>query len=295
MSRRVVISGDDFGMSEAFSIGALRALQMGAVSALDLMVNLPSSEFAVRTLRSASPSALPDALALHLNLVLGAPVSDPSSIPSLVDEEGMFFRSGMWHGDDPDDAKCHGSVYPSPDDVSREVLAQIERFRELTGSYPMHIDSHSVMVEPVARGLHVVAAELGIRCEGSPQLVPEIMRTCGECMPAGGNRERMAITSRGSTVEDWLNDAFGIERCPFDIAVVHAHPGYLDQELLDSTSLTLPRCRDYQTLTDQRVIDWFAERQIEPVTYAAVYPNGFTSPEPSAVELLMKQFGVSVR
>lgn len=92
MSKLVVISGDDFGISEAFSIGALRAWKNGIVSALALMVNLPTTEYALE-LRRHSASTAP--LSLHFNIVLGDPVSDPASIPSLVDGDGHFYRSSM--------------------------------------------------------------------------------------------------------------------------------------------------------------------------------------------------------
>lgn len=292
MSRQVVISGDDYGISEAFSIGALRTYRQGVVSVLALMVNLPTSEFAVELRREWAPEA---PLSLHFNVVLGAPLSAPKDIPSLVDENGLFYRSSQWKSDEESDSKCRGSVYPKADDVAREALAQIKRFRELVGHYPTHIDCHSVMVRPVAEGLHRVARPLGIHCEGDPCLRPDIMRPCAECMPLGGNRERVAITSRGASVDDWLADVFGIAACPHDIAVVHVHPGYIDQQLIDSTSLVLPRCKDQKVLTDRRVRDWFNERGIEIVAYDAIYPDVFQEPDNRTFDLLCQELGVECR
>lgn len=287
MSKLVVISGDDFGISEAFSIGALRAWKNGIVSALALMVNLPTTEYALE-LRRHSASTAP--LSLHFNIVLGDPVSDPASIPSLVDGDGHFYRSSMWRGDDPTDEKCHGTVYPSQCDVEREALAQIERYRDLVGSYPSHIDCHSVVVDPVSRALCRISHALGIHCEGSPA-VPGSTITCAECMPMGGNSERVVITSRGSTPEDWQRDAFGIESCPFDVAVVHVHPGYIDQRLLDSTSMVYARCRDYETMTDSSVKKALDVRGIEMVSYEALYPGGFKEPSTQLVRRLVQEAG----
>lgn len=290
MSRHVVISGDDFGISEAFNIGALWAWNQGVVSVLALMVNLPTSEHALELRRRYAPSA---PLSLHFNVVLGDPVSDPLSIPSLVDDEGHFHRSFMWRSDDFNDKKCCGSVYPDRIDVEREALAQIERYRELVGCYPSHIDCHSVMVKPVAQALHGISCALGIHCEGS-SIVPGSPITCGESMPKGGNRERIAITSRGSTVEDWERDAFAIESCPLDVAVVHVHPGYIDQRLLDSTSMIDARCRDCETMTDPRVRETLALRGIEVVTYEALYPGGFVGPGVQAVQQLERKLSVTL-
>lgn len=287
MSKELVISGDDFGMSEAFNIGALRAWSEGSVSVLALMVNLPASLHAVELRNKNAPDA---PLALHFNVVLGRSVSDPESISSLVDEDGCFYRSSAWKSDNPENAKCKGNVYPQSEDVARELLAQIARFHDLTGEYPSHIDCHSVVVKPVAEALQDVAKVLEIHCESCPRICPEIMRTCAECMPFGGDTERVQITSRGSTVQDWERDAFGVLECPYDIAVVHAHPGYIDQTLLDNTSLTLPRCRDLQTLTDPRVAAWLESNGIRLVTYEEVYPGGYQAPSHEAVERLKARF-----
>lgn len=292
MSRQLVLSGDDFGMSEAFNIGAMRAAREGVVSVLALMVNLPASEHAVRLHARFAPEV---PLALHFNVVLGRPLSDPRSIPSLVDERGCFYRSSQWRSDDPADTKCAGAVYPNAADVRYEALAQLERFHELTGSYPSHIDCHSVMVRPVAEGLHAIAGELGIHCEGALRVHPGWGKTCGECMPVGGNAERVRITSRGSSVADWERDAFGVLACPYDIAVVHAHPGYIDQVVLDSTSLTLPRCRDFATLTDKRTRTAIERQGIELVSYEAVYPDGFKEPDRAMVDALTCRCKGSVR
>ena len=81
----------------------------------------------------------------------------------------------------------------------------------------------------------------------------------------------MDILNRGSTPEDFLQDRFGLLDSKYEINVLHFNPGYLDQYLLDNTSLTLPRCRDLQTLCDPRVRDWMQEHEIELTGFDAVY------------------------
>ena len=81
----------------------------------------------------------------------------------------------------------------------------------------------------------------------------------------------MDILNCGCSVEDWLSGTFDVPACPYDIAILHFHPGYIDQFVLDNTSLTLPRCRDLETLCDPRVREWIDEQGIELVGYSALY------------------------
>lgn len=268
MSKRLIISADDFGFSQAYSLGALRAYREGVASVLALMSNMEAAEFAVDLWRRECPEAQ---LTLHTNFVQGRPVSDPADVPSLVDGDGCFFRSNRWRSDGHDDGKARGQVYPTYEDLRRETRAQAERFRELTGAWPTHLEGHSMMTSPMLQAFRDVAAELGIHCMGQDPLETRRMRSCAECQPPGGMRAGMSILMRGTTPEDWEANAFGILECPHEIAVVHFHPGYIDQYVLDNTSLTLPRCRDLETLCDPRVRAWIERNGIELVDFSAVY------------------------
>jgi hypothetical protein len=86
-----------------------------------------------------------------------------------------------------------------------------------------------------------------------------------------GNSNAMEILNRGSRPEDWLEDRFGILSSPYEYNILHFHPGYLDQYLLDNTSLTLPRCRDLATLCDPQVRRWLDEHEVELTNFDALY------------------------
>lgn len=269
MSRKLIVSADDFGFSPAYSLGAVRACTEGVATVLALMSNMDAAPFAVDLWRCACPEVQ---LAQHTNFVQGRPVSPPETIPSLVDENGMFYRSSQWRGDGHDGGKGKGDVYPSYEDLRRETRAQAERFRELTGSYPRHLEGHSMMTSPMRQAFLDVAGELGIHCMGQEPLENERMRSCAECDdPGRGKALTMDILTRGSTPEDWEKDAFGVLECPYEIAILHFHPGYIDQYVLDNTSLTLPRCKDLETICDPRVRAWIEGNDIELVDFSAAY------------------------
>lgn len=268
MSRKLIVSADDYGLSSGYDLGAVRAFREGVATVLALIVNTSESPRAVELRNEQCPEA---PLSLHLNLCMGRPVSKPEEIPSLVDERGMLCRSPMWSAEASGDAKCQGKLNPSYDDILAETRAQIDRFVELTGESPNRIESHSVVTQNVMRALAQVGEELGIHTEAIKGGGTASMRSCGECMPRGGNEERRKLIARGCTPEDWECDAFGIQSCPYEIAILHFHPGYVDQGVVDRSTLVLARCRDLETLTDARVRSWIDRNGISLVDYSEIY------------------------
>src|SRR5260221_2530440 len=86
-------------------------------------------------LQEALHSAPKLGLGLHFTLSGGysRPVLPPEQIPSLLRSDGTFypFRAWLEH-------------YPhfNGDEITQEMLAQIERFIALTGQPPDHLDAH---------------------------------------------------------------------------------------------------------------------------------------------------------
>lgn len=268
MSKKLIVSADDFGLSEAYDLGAAKAYREGVASVLSLIVSTDEAPRAVELRNRRCPEAQ---LALHVNYCAGRPVSDPADIPSLVDERGLFHRSSEWVQGPMGDPKCQGSVSPTFEDLLREMRAQVCRYEELVGAPPRRVEAHSVMTEEMLRAFAEVGDELGVHNESIQGEESPTLRSCGECVPEGGRAAKLALVARGCTPEDWESDAFGILGCPYEIAILHFHPGYVDQRVVDCSSLVLARCRDLQTLTDPRVWAWVEANGIDLVDYDAVY------------------------
>ena len=144
--RFLVVNADDFGLTPGVSRGILAAHRRGIVTSTTAMVNLAADPDL--DAEAAGRPAL--GLGLHLNLTWGMPVSLPAAVPSLVDAEGRLSR-------DPGAVAARAR----PDDVRREVAAQIEAFSRRFGRAPTHLDSHHhVHREPEVAEV-VVAAALG--------------------------------------------------------------------------------------------------------------------------------------
>lgn len=267
MKKKLIIVADDFGFSEAYNYGVVKAYREGVVSALSLMSNMAAATHAVKLWKEQCPEA---DLVQHTNFVQYRPVSKPEKVPTLVDEKGMFYRSFRWQSEDPNDPKCKGDVYPSYEDFYTETMAQLDRHKELTGRYPCHFEGHSAMTRPMTQAFREIGEKLRIHNMAATDEEREGIRPARE-LQGLSNAKAMEILGRGCRPEDFEEDAFGILESPFEFNILHFHPGYLDQYVLDNTSLTLPRCRDLATLCDFRVRDWLEAHEIELVDFRALY------------------------
>ncbi len=147
--RRLIVNADDFGLSAGVNRGVARAHEHGVVTSASLMVRAP---FAAEAAAYA---------AAHPGLSLGLH----------VELEPWRYAGEPWVG-------AFAEV-PCDDEaaVGAEVAAQVERFEELTGQTPTHLDSHhhlhreqparSIVLEHAARlGVPVRDCTPGLRYEG---------------------------------------------------------------------------------------------------------------------------------
>ena len=117
----MIVVADDLGRSEAHNEAILRALDEGLVDAASLIANMPSAVGASGHL-----------VGVHLNLTVGAPLTEP--ISRFCDGEGRFVE---WRRESGLFRLAEGERGA----VECEWRAQIERAREL-GVTIAHLDSH---------------------------------------------------------------------------------------------------------------------------------------------------------
>lgn len=264
--KKLIVVADDFGFSPAYNYGVVQAYKEGIVTTLSLMSNMAVAEHAVALRNKECPEA---PLVQHTNFVHHKPVSQPEQIPTLVDKKGMFHRSCSWRSEQTDDPKCKGDIYPSYEDFCTETLAQLNRHKELVGQYPKHFEGHSTSTKPMVKAFLDVGERLGIHNSSMPLEETELMKPACELLFL--HPEAMAVLNRGCRSADWFEDLFGILDSPYEINILHFHPGYLDAYVLDNSSLTTPRCRDLQTLCDPSVRHWLKEHDITLVDFSAAY------------------------
>jgi chitin disaccharide deacetylase len=128
---RLVVNADDFGMSVEISRGIVKAHRAGIVTSTSLLGNCGDLE-AARVLLSEAPEL---GVGVHLALIGGYPVSDPSGVPSLTGSGGAFLSRTTdfftrWMKGELDAAQ-----------IDRELDAQIDRVHA-AGIVIDHLDTH---------------------------------------------------------------------------------------------------------------------------------------------------------
>jgi len=134
--RYAIVNADDFGLSRRTNEGILHAHANGIVTSASLMVRWPAALEAVERARDYPR------LGLGLHLDLGESI----------------YRHGEWT------ALYEVVPIDSAEKVALEVERQLDRFRELVGREPTHLDSHQHVhrYEPVRTIMIEAAARLGV-------------------------------------------------------------------------------------------------------------------------------------
>jgi predicted glycoside hydrolase/deacetylase ChbG (UPF0249 family) len=129
MTPRLIVNADDFGLSPGVSQGILAAHRDGIVTSTTVMINRPD---VATHLQEAL--ACPDlGVGLHLVFTAGPPVLGLDAIPGLVDADGLFFdQHTLW---------SQADRIPLAQ-LRAELAAQVQRFVDLAGYLPDHLDCH---------------------------------------------------------------------------------------------------------------------------------------------------------
>jgi len=127
---KLILHSDDFGLHPSINQTVLQAAGRGVLTSCSLMVNGLAAEEAVK-----KALEIPDlGVGLHLNILRGRPLSDPESIPSLVDGNGRFFNSAARLAEQSFIKRISRTeVY---EEFRRQVECMIQK-----GIFPTHVDS----------------------------------------------------------------------------------------------------------------------------------------------------------
>lgn len=172
-SRQVILSADDFGLSEGVNEAVEWACRDGVLTTASLMVAGPAAADAVRRARK-----LPQLrVGLHL-VVIEGPAVGPAA--GLVDAAGQF----------PSDQLRLGVDYFFRPSVRRRLAAEIQaQFRAFaaTGLRLDHANAHKHMhVHPtVGRLMLEAGAEHGLPAIRVPAEPPSVMLACGAAQGVG--------------------------------------------------------------------------------------------------------------
>ena len=249
---RLIVNADDYGRTDGINEGTLEAHASGVVTSATVMILEKAATRGIEEARRRAP-----ALALGLHFVLtggGPPASDPGSLPTVA-PGGRFARN----------AEALSSVL-DPDEIRRELVAQIDLFEEAAGRPPSHLDSHhhSALHASVAPVFAEVAASRRLPVRASSSAARVALRARGLSTP---DRMLDGFFDAGATADNLLAILAGLAPGTSELM---CHPGHPDAELAAGSSYAAQREGEITALCDPRVRSLLAERGIELVTFDAV-------------------------
>ena len=251
---RLIVTADDFGISPGVNRGVVESHRQGLTTSASLMSNLPCAGDAVARWRDCPGLGL----GLHLTLTTGRPVCQPDRVPTLVGPDGAFHPLSAW-------LPRAATRRLAPDDLRREIDAQIERALQM-GAGLDHLDSHHHVHALPLVGRHALAAarRYGVGAIRAPVEAPraaapgDLARALVVSAAArwlrGAAREAGLYTSPGFAGLS-LGYGFGPERLarhletlPDGVTELMVHPGHPDDELARLTGYVAGRERELAAL-----------------------------------------------
>jgi predicted glycoside hydrolase/deacetylase ChbG (UPF0249 family) len=132
MAKYLIVNADDYGMAPSVSQGIRECHQRGIVTSTTVMIGMDGAAEDVQKALTETPDL---ALGLHVTIAGKAmkPVLLPNQIPTLVRPDGLFYDHPAW-GE-------HAASF-NPDEMTREIHAQFDRFVAVANRLPTHLDSH---------------------------------------------------------------------------------------------------------------------------------------------------------
>ena len=270
---QLIINSDDYGRTTLISQGIREAHLHGVVSSTTCMMNFPNAAHDITLALQETPNL---GLGVHLMLTSGSPLSPPENVPTLVTAENRF----------PNLTQFLNRLYSvNPTEVKAEWRRQIEKFIQLTGRHPTHLDSHhhsSYYTKAFFRAMLELAQEYGcaIRQVTSQDgnflrgLPHEVNQTILNYAPALQEDFNIPTTdtffasfyNKQATQDEIINI---LHRLPTDgVHELMCHPGYSDAALETSSFYNRQRETELAILTNNEVQETIKTLNIDLITFA---------------------------
>lgn len=243
----LIINADDYGYCAGINRGIIDGYQKGVITSTTLMPVMPGFDQAIEFAKE-NPKL---GVGIHLTLTCNRPLL--SNVPSLVNEQGYFHKITYYEKDFSID----------PDDLYREWQAQIEKVIA-SGIKPDHLDSHHHVhvIKSISPIFEKLAKEYHLPVRGNYEKLPAIKST---------KRFYGNFDSLSRTKDIWK--PFELSNLIEDVKTygsveVMCHPGYLDTDILEGSSLTTNRTYTLRELQNSHYPQFFQNAQIQLGTFS---------------------------
>jgi Uncharacterized protein conserved in bacteria len=278
MTHYLIVNADDYGLTPGVSAGIRRAHLTGLVTSTTAMMNQPYVLQELPKLFAECPNL---GLGVHLTLTLGAPVLPVAQVPSLVDENGHFFRR---------DPFIRHLEQLNLDEVVAEWHAQVEKFIHATGRQPDHLDAHhhsayftpalfSALLDLAAEYRCPIRVPYGLDSAGSAAYLPGENLEANFAKVSEMRQQRAPRTTEGfcGTFYDetatlpYLRHALKqISLTPQHTWELMVHPAEVDEPLLAISSYAAQRARELEVLTDSTMQSYVDSLLISKGSFAQI-------------------------
>ena len=237
---KIIFNADDFGYSKGINYGIVEAFRCGVLSSTTLMVTMPGAEHATELMKENEKLGV----GLHFNISLGEPMTKGKT---LVGENNKFIK--------PDNLP-EGYKYDE-DELREELRAQYNRFIELVGKKPSHIDSHLFSSDKIMQ-MRKLCSEIA-----KEEKVP--MRNFD--LDFANHVEFIQYRSFNAKPNlDYIIENID-EIVKHDYVEIMTHPGYVDNYLIKNSSYNIQRTEEVEFLTSEKVKQLLNEKNVEIINY----------------------------
>ncbi len=234
MTMKLIINGDDLGYTMSNTLGIIEAYKKGILTSTTALMNSKYIVEAEKLTRECEGLGV----GVHLTLTLGKSLTENRT---LTDEQGNFFKGPV-------------TVFknnPDYDEIYAEWKAQVERYIQVFGHKPTHLDSHHNVHDRTPEALRV-----------SKRLAEEYQ------LPLRGYNSFTFVkdfnSHNGTTVEK-MKEILTAHRD--ENIEIMCHPGYCDLELYRASSNSLNRVVELDVLCSEEILTFVKENNIELVHY----------------------------
>ena len=248
----LLLRADDLGYSKGVNYGILSTIQSGVIRTVGFMVNMSASQHGIDLVKDYDLC-----LGLHTNICVGKPLTPPKEIASLCQENGEFKSSTSYR-----EVFSKGEDFVKFEEVVQEIEAQYRRFVEFTNRQPDYFEGHAVASPTFFKGLEYVAQKYDL-----PYFAMSL--------------DGQPIKFKGTKIYSYLpKDLKKYEQNPlnaiFDCArnlhqdgidLMVFHPGYIDQYLLNHSSLVKLRAKEAEVLSQKNLKEKIEQLGVTLVTY----------------------------
>ena len=249
---KLIVNGDDFGITKACNYAIIDCFKNGILRSTSMMMNMPDVEHAALLMKQYPKLSV----GIHFNLTVGKPLTN---CPSLCKEDGTFNKGNLKNSD-----------HVKMEEIRQELQAQYDRFVEVTGQKPHHLNSHHGIC--LIQGGEQAQLELAEKYQlPIRQMITSLIRKEETKSPYGVTKMTPMTMSNEFLTPQKMMASFTKEMLESDdVYEFAAHPGYVDYDLTKVSSLLEGRYHDAYTFMSDEIKNWVKENNIELVDYREI-------------------------